>query len=148
VTSAFAFDELIIVFEIEMSTSNTPEGEAIALTVSSLASLKSSTVSNLSESAPSSESYLSSHLSLVRPSTPNPPKIIIDLVLAAQKAASVNALACGSILAGPSSDSTEYGDVGVWLGEGPYSRGHEKDVLKALGLVAWSEEQVCRYHLH
>jgi len=30
----------------------------------------------------------------------------------------------------------------VWLGEGPYGRGHEKDVLKALGLDAWSEGEI------
>lgn len=111
-----------------MSTS-TSEDQAIALTISSL----------------TSESTLPSHQSqsLIRPSAGNPPAAITTLVHLAQQASSANALACGSILAGPSSDSTEYGDVGIWLGEGPYGRGCEREVLDALGLGVWSEGEVC-----
>jgi len=55
-----------------------------------------------------------------------------DLTFSANNAA--NSLACGSLLAGQTSESDEYGDVSFWLGEGDYSKGHERDVLKALKL--------------
>ncbi|KAL7281187.1 hypothetical protein ACG7TL_004495 [Trametes sanguinea] len=51
---------------------------------------------------------------------------------------SVNAaaasLACGSILAGHSSEADEFGDIAFWLGPGEYSQGHERDVLTRLDL--------------
>ncbi|EIN11577.1 hypothetical protein PUNSTDRAFT_131739 [Punctularia strigosozonata HHB-11173 SS5] len=49
------------------------------------------------------------------------------------------ATACGSMLAGQSSESDEYGDVAVFLGDGEYGPGHEGKVLEALGLVHWKE---------
>ncbi|EMD32114.1 hypothetical protein CERSUDRAFT_119084 [Gelatoporia subvermispora B] len=54
-----------------------------------------------------------------------------DLTLSANAAAT--SLACGSILAGQTSETDEFGDVAFWLGEGPYGRGLENEVLKALG---------------
>jgi len=126
-----------------MSTTSTPEFEAINLTVSTLLSRKPS---DLSSPATLPPTFLPSHLTLVSPSAKaerNQPKEITNIVHAAQEAASSPAISCGSLLAGPASDSTEYGDVGLWLGEGSFQRGHVEDVLKALGLDAWLEGEVC-----
>ena len=55
------------------------------------------------------------------------------LAAAAQQAA--DSLLCSSILAGHSSESDEFADIGIFLGEGAdYSKGNEKQVLKSLGL--------------
>ncbi|KAL6308157.1 hypothetical protein BKA93DRAFT_815531 [Sparassis latifolia] len=54
------------------------------------------------------------------------------LTLSANAAA--NALACGSVLAGQTSETDEFGDLALWLGEGHYGKGHEREVLEALGL--------------
>jgi hypothetical protein len=47
--------------------------------------------------------------------------------------------ACASILAGQSSESDEYGDVAILLGEGDYGPGQEVNVLESLGLQDWAE---------
>jgi hypothetical protein len=44
-------------------------------------------------------------------------------------------LLCGSVLAGRTSESDEYGDVGVWIGD--LKHGTALDVLKRLGLDSW-----------
>ncbi|KZT04607.1 uncharacterized protein LAESUDRAFT_727779 [Laetiporus sulphureus 93-53] len=54
--------------------------------------------------------------------------------LTIQANAAAKSLACGSILAGQSSEADEYGDVAFWLGEGDYGVGHESQVLEALRL--------------
>lgn len=54
--------------------------------------------------------------------------------LTAKANAAANALFCGSILAGRSSESDEFGDVAFWLGEGQYEQEHERAALRALGL--------------
>ncbi|KAL1748592.1 hypothetical protein HDZ31DRAFT_29305 [Schizophyllum fasciatum] len=45
---------------------------------------------------------------------------------------------CSSILAGLGSESDDFGDVAVWLGQGEYGRGHEADALKRLGFEKWA----------
>ncbi|ETW80547.1 hypothetical protein HETIRDRAFT_101688 [Heterobasidion irregulare TC 32-1] len=60
-----------------------------------------------------------------------------SLTLAANAVANENA--CGSVLAGQGSESDEFGDVACWLGQGEYGPGRETDVLQALGLQNWSQ---------
>ncbi|KAJ7124906.1 hypothetical protein C8R44DRAFT_781758 [Mycena epipterygia] len=55
-----------------------------------------------------------------------------SLASAAQRAAT--SVLCSSILAGHSSESDDFSDVPVWLGQGSYGRGHEQAVLQKLGL--------------
>lgn len=64
------------------------------------------------------------------------------LTAEANKAAA--SLFCGSILAGQSSETDEYGDVGVWLGDleiGPgASKPESEAILEALSLTLWAGE--------
>ncbi|KAG2031285.1 hypothetical protein BDR03DRAFT_972852 [Suillus americanus] len=62
------------------------------------------------------------------------------LVRAAQQAAESHY--CGSFVAGQTSESDEFADIGVWLGEGNYRRNHEKDILDKLGLIAWADAEI------
>ncbi|KAJ7188469.1 hypothetical protein C8R46DRAFT_21293 [Mycena filopes] len=55
-----------------------------------------------------------------------------SLSVAAESAAT--SLLCSSILAGHSSESDEFGDAAIWLGQGAFGKGHEQAVLKSLGL--------------
>ncbi|KAJ6607766.1 hypothetical protein B0H10DRAFT_2070350, partial [Mycena sp. CBHHK59/15] len=55
-----------------------------------------------------------------------------SLASAAERAAT--SAACSSILAGHTSESDEFADVSIWLGQGAYGKGHELAVLKKLGL--------------
>ena len=55
-----------------------------------------------------------------------------DLASAANSTANENA--CGSVLAGQTSEADEFGDICVWLGTGPFSEGHEVGILRALNL--------------
>ncbi|KAL1942716.1 hypothetical protein VTO73DRAFT_4956 [Trametes versicolor] len=99
------------------------------------------TISAISTSGPSAESQGSPHsgepfavlsstidANGVAPSTRN---YLRQLTRSANAAAA--SLACGSILAGHTSETDEYGDVAVWLGSDKYSPGHELDVLSLLG---------------
>jgi hypothetical protein len=64
-----------------------------------------------------------------------PPEVRVylrDLASAANSTANENA--CGSILAGQTSEADEFGDICVWLGTGPYSEGHEVNILRSLNL--------------
>lgn len=64
-----------------------------------------------------------------------PPEVRVflrDLASAANSTANENA--CGSVLAGQASEADEFGDICVWLGIGPYSEGHEANILRALNL--------------
>ena len=58
--------------------------------------------------------------------------------------AAAASLFCGSILAGQSSETDEYGDVGVWLGDlevGLASNKSESEVIiEALSLTHWVDE--------
>jgi len=47
-------------------------------------------------------------------------------------------LLCGSVLAGKTSESDEYGDVGLWIGD--LKHGTATDVLKRLGLDSWLKQ--------
>lgn len=65
-----------------------------------------------------------------------PPEVRVylrDLASAANSTANENA--CGSVLAGQGSEGDEFGDICVWLGIGPYSEGHEANILHALNLA-------------
>ncbi|TFK54050.1 hypothetical protein OE88DRAFT_1654530 [Heliocybe sulcata] len=80
-------------------------------------------------------SLIPSHL-IITPATASPPSAQVqdrlrDLTLTAHEAA--NELCCGSLLAGQGSETDEYGDIAIWLGEGPYAD-NALGVLSALGL--------------
>lgn len=62
------------------------------------------------------------------------------LVRAAQQTAESHYY--GSFVAGQSSESDEFADIGIWLGEGNYQRNHEKEILDKLGLIAWADAEV------
>jgi hypothetical protein len=74
-------------------------------------------------------------------SNKHPPEAIASFLNSLARAATVvaNANACGSLLAGQSSEADEFGDVGIWLESGGPGilKGNEADVLKAIGLGAW-----------
>jgi len=64
-----------------------------------------------------------------------PPEVRVylrDLASAANSTANENA--CGSVLAGQTSEADEFGDICLWLGTGLYGEGHEADILRALNL--------------
>ncbi|KAI0280993.1 hypothetical protein BGY98DRAFT_1075680, partial [Russula aff. rugulosa BPL654] len=64
-----------------------------------------------------------------------PPEVRVylrDLASAANSTANENA--CGSVLAGQTSEADEFGDICVWLGTGAYSEGHEVNILRVLNL--------------
>ncbi|KZV63645.1 hypothetical protein PENSPDRAFT_201319 [Peniophora sp. CONT] len=73
-----------------------------------------------------------------------PPENAIAFVkkLAVGAKAVANASACGSVLAGQTSESDEHEDVGVWLAPGDYGAGHERDAIEALGLKTWRNKKV------
>lgn len=73
-----------------------------------------------------------------------PPQNAITFVkkLASGAKAVANASACGSVLAGQTSESDEHEDVGVWLAPGEYGTGHERDAIEALGLKIWRNKKV------
>ena len=73
-------------------------------------------------------------------------EFLVNLTRRAASAAS--ALACGSILAGATSETDEYGDIAFWLGEGDFGPGREREVLDALGLKSCTTpESKVREHL-
>ncbi|KAJ7147169.1 hypothetical protein C8R43DRAFT_1129942 [Mycena crocata] len=60
-------------------------------------------------------------------------KYLTDLAGAARAAA--DGVACGSILAGHTSEGNDdFADVAVWLGDGAFGAGNERAVLHSLGL--------------
>jgi hypothetical protein len=97
------------------------------------------TLTRLYFQSPSSASATSS--ALLAPSAEAPPsseaRESLDS-LAAHAQAAAEALACGSILAGHSSESDDYADVPLWLGAAG-ERPEPSAVLRALGLEAWEE---------
>jgi hypothetical protein len=70
--------------------------------------------------------------SLISAPSPEVRVYLRDLATAANNTANENA--CGSILAGQGSEADDFGDICVWLGIGPYSEGHEVNILRALNL--------------
>lgn len=77
------------------------------------------------------------------------PLRVPPLTLLANAAAA--SLACGSILAGQSSESDEFGDVGFWLGPGPYTHDASDDgaraLLRALGTTHTGTDKVRLRHV-
>lgn len=102
---------------------------------------------NLSSNSTSPPSFDSSNLLLIRKgASPPQDKVrgqIKALAEAAEKAAT--SLACSSILAGQGSEGDDDGDVGIWLGQGDYGEGYESEVLEALGLENWAQEEEVRH---
>lgn len=88
--------------------------------------------------------FLSHSLSIAPSNADVAPQDITDylekLVRAAQQTAESHYY--GSFVAGRTSESDEFADVGVWLGEGDYQRGHEKEILDKLGLIAWADAEI------
>lgn len=115
------------------------ETKAIASTVSELLSQ-----GNLTSNSSHVPSFDPSLLTLLGVGVSGAPQLMRKIVDDAQKAAL--AVPCGSILAGEGSESDDYGDVGVWLGQGEFKKGSEKEsaeqVLKALGLTSWANGKV------
>ncbi|EPQ57367.1 hypothetical protein GLOTRDRAFT_137708 [Gloeophyllum trabeum ATCC 11539] len=86
-------------------------------------------------------SLVPSHLILLsaeprhaHPPSPEIQEHLRDLIVTAHEGAA--ALCCGSILAGQGSETDEYGDIAIWLGDGPYGD-NAPEVLAALGLERW-----------
>jgi hypothetical protein len=79
---------------------------------------------------------------LKRPASSEVEGYLNELTVEANEAAA--SLFCGSILAGQSSETDEYGDVGVWLGDleiGPASSKSDSEaIVEALSLTRWAEE--------
>lgn len=77
---------------------------------------------------------------LGKPASGEVEEYVNELTDEANKAAA--SLFCGSILAGQSSETDEYGDVGVWLGDlgiGPAANKSEV-IVEALSLTSWTRE--------
>jgi hypothetical protein len=77
---------------------------------------------------------------LRKPASGEVEEYLNELAVEANEAAA--SLFCGSILAGQSSETDEYGDVGVWLGDveiGP-SKSKSEVIVDALSLTRWVEE--------
>jgi len=120
-----------------------PQGHPLVRTVpsqlpSATGSAVSATPSTLyAQSAETQHSGATPSAILAQSASAPPSKVEDYLVGLTTKAnAAANALFCGSILAGRSSESDEFGDVAFWLGEGQYEQGHERGILLALGLEA------------
>ncbi|KAG1746084.1 hypothetical protein EDB19DRAFT_1690183, partial [Suillus lakei] len=62
------------------------------------------------------------------------------LVRAAQQTAESHCY--GSFVAGQISESDDFADVGVWLGEGNYQKNYEKKILDKLGIIAWADAEI------
>lgn len=79
---------------------------------------------------------------LGKPASSEVEEYLNGLAVEANEAAA--SLFCGSILAGQSGETDEYGDVGVWLGDleiGPTSKKPKSEaVVEALSLTQWAEE--------
>ena len=79
---------------------------------------------------------------LGRPASGEIEAYVNELTTEANKAA--ESLFCGSILAGQTSETDEYGDVGVWLGDlgiGPTASGSDQEaIVEALSLTRWAGE--------
>lgn len=77
-----------------------------------------------------------------KPASDEAEEYLNELTVEANEAAA--SLFCGSILAGQSSETDEYGDVGVWLGDlgiGPASSKPEPEaIIEALSLAHWVKE--------
>lgn len=127
-----------------MSSSLTSQISSSGLPPESVQSIESTLKALLPNSTfTSSSNFDASNLSLIHKGSSAPPEAVRSLVLTAQQM--VNSLRDrSSILGGLRSESDEYGDVGVWLGDGDYGKGREKDILRTLGMEGWLEGKVSR----
>lgn len=75
---------------------------------------------------------------LGRPANGEVEEYVNELTAEANEAAA--ALFCGSILAGQSSETDEYGDVGVWLGDLGIGPADSRAIIEALSLSRWAGE--------
>ena len=79
---------------------------------------------------------------LGKPTSGEVEEYVNELTAEANEAAA--SLFCGSILAGQSSETDEYGDVGVWLGDLGIGLGASKPdpevIVEALSLNPWAGE--------
>jgi len=87
-------------------------------------------------SSHSQTKFNSNHLLLVGSGVAEPSNEVAaeleSLSVAAESAAT--SVLCSSILAGHTSESDDFGDAAIWLGQGAFGKGHEQAVLKSLGL--------------
>ena len=99
--------------------------QAVATTVASIRDtfIRGDSLTDLSQE------FDSTNMTLNYSGAPTPSQIK-DLVLAAQDASLK--VPCGSVLAGLTSESDDFGDVGLWLGPGSFGPGKEKEALKAM----------------
>lgn len=94
--------------------------------------------------APTNFSLLNPNLSEDQLSTPRVLSYLEELSRASFEVAS--SLLCSSVLAGRSSESDDYGDVGVWIGD--LAKAEPGEVLQSLGLDKWvssKKGKVCVY---
>ena len=77
---------------------------------------------------------------LRKPASSQVEEYLNELTVEANEAAA--SVFCGSILAGQSSETDEYGDVGVWLGDLEIRPGlsEAEVIVGALSLTRWVEE--------
>ena len=79
---------------------------------------------------------------LRRPASSEIEEYLDELTTEANEAAA--SLFCGSILAGQSSETDEFGDVGVWLGDLGIGPGESEPdsgaIVEALSLTPWAGE--------
>ncbi|EGN99546.1 hypothetical protein SERLA73DRAFT_179618 [Serpula lacrymans var. lacrymans S7.3] len=125
--------------------SSESSSSAVVSTLAALLQIETESQAQLTAGASSPAlKFLPSRLSVLASGThpPDAPaqEFVSRLTHAAHGAA--ESLTCGSIVAGHTSESDEHADVGVWLGEGDYGRGKEREVLRALGLDGWSVKQI------
>ena len=99
--------------------------QAVATTVASIRDtfIRGDSLTDLSQE------FDSTNMTLNYSGAPTPSQIK-DLVLVAQDASLK--VPCGSVLAGLTSESDDFGDVGLWLGPGSFGPGKEKEALKAM----------------
>jgi len=125
------------------STSHKPALDAASLTAiwSTLSLLRPLGATQIASAT--QLSFLPSHLTLVVNVSPGKdamaPHEAQDFLFDLTRAAHVtgSSLACSSVLAGLSSESDEYGDVSLWLGDVTLDEDKEEHVIKLLGLDHW-----------
>jgi hypothetical protein len=102
----------------------------------------SNTISTLySDSQPILTNQSSPRILCLAPADDEIVEFLQKLTTQANDAAS--SLACGSILAGHSSESDEFGDIAFHIGSGDYAQGNEMKVLQALQVSqSWAHGNV------
>ncbi|KAJ3574720.1 hypothetical protein NP233_g1576 [Leucocoprinus birnbaumii] len=119
---------------------DSPYKEAIASTVSTFAKLQRQLGA---DSERRLSVFLPGHLVLVPAGGPTAiGEGLLDFLrnLCSLANSTAEGFSCSSILAGPGNESDEMGDVAIWLGQGEFGPGNERNVLGALGLTPWLEQ--------